>query len=439
MICCLVRESPEASPGTLDAIARACSPRVESHGDAAVLFDASGLGRVLGPPRAIAHEIQALARQQGVVVRVALARTAVVAWVLAHRRSGATIIDAADVAGAIATVPLAALERLPAATLVRRPADALAIFARWGLRTLGDVARLSRADVRTRLGVEGVRLHQAACGEDASPLVPAGETPRFLERVVLDWPIEGLEPLAFVLGRMCDALAVSLERADRGAVTVTTDLRLVTRETHTRTLHLPAPMREARVLRTLIQLDLESHPPNAGIDVVGVEVEVTPGRIVQGSLLARALPAPESLATLTARLGALVGETRVGAPALVDSHDGRGTAMAPFRVVDGGAADSIAPGVPPSPTVAVRRFRRPVVVSVTVERGGPARVGPAPGIAAGRVAHRAGPWRSSGRWWARDHTGWDRDEWDVELADGRCYRLARLRASGHWEIDGEID
>ena len=61
-------------------------------------------------------------------------------------------------------------------------------------------------------------------------------------------------------------------------------------------------MRDSKTLRTLIVLDLESHPPPAGIDVVTIVVDVVPGRIVQGSLLERALPAPEQLATLTARL-----------------------------------------------------------------------------------------------------------------------------------------
>ena len=40
-------------------------------------------------------------------------------------------------------------------------------------------------------------------------------------------------------------------------------LRLVTRDVHERSLELPVPMRDARTLRTLLLLDLESHPPPA--------------------------------------------------------------------------------------------------------------------------------------------------------------------------------
>ncbi len=149
--------------------------------------------------------------------------------------------------------------------------------------------------------------------------------------MTLEWPIDGLEPLAFVLARQCERLSSALERADRGAVAIHTTLTLVTRETHARQSDLPAPLRDARVLRTLIVLDLESHPPPAAIDVVEVRLDVTPGRILQGSLLTWAVPTPEDLSTLLARLGALMGETRVGAPVCLDTHDARQVALKPFR------------------------------------------------------------------------------------------------------------
>src|SRR5690606_20467016 len=105
---------------------------------------------------------------------------------------------------------------------------------------------------------------------------------------------------------------------------------LVTKAMHERTLTLPSPMREAKTLRTLILLDLEAHPAPAGIDVVEVECGVTPGRIAQGSLLAYTVPTPEDLSTLLARLQALVGDTRVGAPVIVDTHNPRVSSMKPF-------------------------------------------------------------------------------------------------------------
>ena len=460
MVCCLVSETPKGDPRLLE-IARACSPRVEAHGTRIVVFDASGLGRVIGSPTDIAHAVDALAREQGMGVRIALASTRVAAWLLAHARSGMTVVDAKDTRSAVGALPVTTLSVLPGLTTARRRAgrrthahdpqeETIATLMRWGLRTLSQVAALPRAEVHTRLGAEGVRLHQAAAGEDADPLVPAGETPPFIERSVLEWPIEGLEPLTFVLSRLCDALSVALERADRGAISVTTTLQLTTRERHVRTLNLPSPMRESKTLRTLIRLDLESHPPSAGVDVVTVAVDVAPGRIVQGSLLERALPAPEQLETLIARLRALMGEPRVGVPVVLDSHDDRGAGLKAFtvaglsssqqkQIASARSAASGSGGVAGAAQIALRRFRLPVAARVTVEHGAPIRVASSSSlIPAARVVHRAGPWRSSGRWWTTDQV-WDRDEWDVELAGGGCYRLSRDRKTGNWEIEGEID
>ena len=73
-------------------------------------------------------------------------------------------------------------------------------------------------------------------------------------------------------------------------------------------------MRDVRALRTLALLDLETHPAEAAIDRVTIVIDPTPGRVVQHTLFARAQPTPEQLSTLLARLGALMGQDRFGAP-----------------------------------------------------------------------------------------------------------------------------
>jgi protein ImuB len=160
-------------------------------------------------------------------------------------------------------------------------------------------------------------------------------------------------------------------------------------------------------------------------------------------LLERAYPAAEHLTTLMARLRALAGESRVNAPAVLDTHDARDVGMQAFAVTPPRAAASTTPAAvadTAAPCVAIRRFRLPVAARVMVERGSPVRVMPASSaIPAGRVIDRAGPWRTSGRWWTVGRANWDRDEWDVELSGGGCYRLVRDRANGNWAIEGEID
>ena len=169
-----------------------------------------------------------------------------------------------------------------------------------------------------------------ARGEDLQPLVAREAEAPIEETLDLEWPVEGLEPLSFVLARMCEPLAERLAARDLAAVVLHLSFRLVSRETETRELQLPAPMRDPKVLRTLILLHLESHPLPGGVDRLTLRVDAAPARITQFSLLARARPLPEQMATLLARLSALLGERRVGAAALVDTHRPGAFAMTRF-------------------------------------------------------------------------------------------------------------
>ena len=474
----------EVRTGAAAEIARLCSPRVESYGDAGVIFDAEGLARIFGTPDHIGHEVQRLAAERQLSIRVAVAGTTTAAWLLVrHSRKPVTVVEAGREAAALATLPVDALltvrDLAPMAEDVRiqrvargrnfraapspmrqsntgftkEHAQVLSTLARWGIRTLGDLAALPRAELRARFGALGTRMHEVALGLDRQPMVPGEPARRFVERLELEWPIEGLEPLSFVLARLCESLSKQLEQADRGAVSITTRLALVSKTGFERTLHLPAAMRDAKVLRTLILLDLESHPveqgkgqraegkgegegdrgkettlASAGIDAVELEVEVSPGRITQGALFVRTLPSPETLSTLVARLGALMGEHRIGSPQLKDTDDEREIGQEQFRVreVREGSVRKVheVREVREGGSVRMlRRLRRPTAIRMaTIE-----------------VVAKAGPWRTSGKWWRRDGATWDRDAWDMELTDGRLVRVSRNRLTNNWELEGTYD
>jgi len=336
---------------------------------------------------------------------------------------------------------------------------------RWGLRTLGELAALPPAALSERLGQDGVRWQRLARGEDAGPLVPDLPEKRYEASLDLEWPVEGLEPLSFVFARLFETLCAELVRDDRAAAVLHVAFTLTTREIETRTLQLPAPMRDPRVLRTLVLLDLESHPPQAGIDQVRLAAEPAPGRVVQHSLLVRPMPSPDQLCTLMARLTALMGKGRCGSPLPVDTHRPGAVALAPFAPDDmkkgvakhgvaypfqtSGAEQVRDPSFHPAryderlirpafaPASALRRFRQPVPARVAVETGRPVRVAARlAGIAGSAVQQRAGPWHTSGGWWAEP---WDREEWDVALADRAIYRVHRDRETGQWFVEGVWD
>jgi protein ImuB len=434
-----------SAPETLAAVAREFSPRIEACGDREVLVDLSGLTRLFGDAKEIGGELRREAAERGLYVRVAVAGTRMAARILAHARAGLSVIEPGTEAAVLAPLPLELLAQVTEIDLQR--------LRRWGLRTLGDLVALPAPDVAARLGQAGVAWQRAARGEDARPLVPDEEAERFEQALDLEWPIEGLEPLSFVLGRLLDPLSAHLERRDRGAAVLHVRLHLVTRVIHERSLELPTPIRDAKTLRTLALLDLESHPPAAAIDRVEIAVDPTPGRVLQFSLLTRPLPSPEQVSTLVARLDALMGQGRSGSPAEVDSWQPGAFAMQPFAPTDadsaGRAASALVPAVSPgvvtvtglsAPVMALRRFRLPVPARVRVEGGKPVRVTTdRRGLTGGVVETCAGPWRTSGTWWGGGGGGWDRDEWDVALSDGAAYRVFRERDAGAWFIEGVVD
>ena len=495
-----------APPDVLAAVAREFSPRIEMCSPTEIVLDLSGLTRLFGEARTIAEELRRTAADRGLRVRVAIAGTRTAARLLVRYRAGLTIVEPGNEAAAVAPLPIALLgdlDRIPDPE--SRIPDQLATFRRWGLRTLGDLAALPSDDLAARLGRQDTDWQCLARGEDGRPLVPSVPKERFEQTLELEWPIEELEPLSFVLGRLMESLEAHLVQRDRGAAVLHVRLHLIktdgtTREVHERSLQLPVPIRDARTLRTLALLDLESNPPAAAIDRVTVAVDPTPARIVQFSLLTRPLPSPEQVSTLMARLHALMGETRCGSPEMIDSWQPGAFAMKTF--MPGPGTRYPGPGIQlrtlgsrtpdpesripnpepriPSPesrvTSALRRFRHPVPIRVHVKQGKPSSVSIMErGLSGGTIDSCAGPWRTSGAWWdtrisnpesripspgsrvpnpesripnpesripnpgSRVPDPWDRDEWDVALADGPTYRLFRERHSDKWFLEGVVD
>ena len=478
-----------APPDVLAEVAREFSPRIEVCSPTEIVLDLSGLTRLFGEARTIAEELRRTAADRGLRVRVAIAGTRTAARLLVRYRAGLTIVEPGNEAAAVAPLPIELLgdvcglgirepRTLNSRTQTSDPnpesririPDQLATFRRWGLRTLGDLAALPSDDLAARLGRQDTDWQCLARGEDGRPLVPSVPEERFEQTLELEWPIEELEPLSFVLGRLMESLEAHLVQRDRGAAVLHVRLRLIktdgtTREVHERSLQLPVPIRDARTLRTLALLDLESNPPAAAIDRVTVAVDPTPARIVQFSLLTRPLPTPEQVSTLMARLHALMGETRCGSPEIIDSWQPGAFAMKTF--MPGPGTRDPGPGIQlrtlgsriPDPgsrvMAALRRFRHPVPIRVHVKQGKPSSVSIMKrGLSGGAIDSCAGPWRTSGAWWdtrisnpesrvpnpeSRVPDPWDRDEWDVALADGPTYRLFRERHSDKWFLEGVVD
>ena len=205
-------------------------------------------------------------------------------------------------------------------------------------------------------------------------------------------------------------------------------LGLADRSRDQRTVPLAAPTRDVKTLLTCLRVALEARPPRAAVERVALAAVPERVRAAQLGLFSPAGPSPERLATTLARLAALCGPERVGAPAVLDSHRPGAAAVAPFTL---GAAPE-----PPPLTgcrLVVRALRPPRPVEVFTDRGRPDFVR-GEGLG-GRVVGAAGPWRVVGEWWSDG--AFARDYYDLELSDGGIYRC--YRDDGRWFVDGIYD
>lgn len=341
-------------------LAREQSPRVEVHGDNLVVLDATGITDRVGNSRELGATLRRVAADRRLYLRIAVASTRSAALLIVQARSGLTVVEPGQEAAVLASLPLDVLR-----TLARRQARgvtgparrrapvagaglAIPAFAllstvrRWGVRTLGDLAHQSSATLLERLGPGGLALQRFARGEDDASWAASADQ-QVESTLRLETPVEGLDPLSFVLSRVFETLCARLAQTSAGASVVQVQLKLVTGEIHASRVTLATPTREAKALRTLVRLELDLNPPRARVREVTVVVDPAPTGGRQISLLERAQPDSARVRTLMSRLSRLVGERRCGSPALVESGDGAGFAMRAFS-----------PG-PPHAAVAQRR------------------------------------------------------------------------------------
>ena len=320
---------------------------------------------------------------------------------------------------------------MPLATAAPPPALAQ-ILAGWGVHTLGALTDLPRADITLRLGAAGAALWARAAGETTRPLHPVSPPREFSGAFAFEDAVETLEPLLFILRRLIDRLTLELTAAGFVAEELSLALTLADESTHTRTFRLPTPSAAPDLLFRALHTHLESLQTPSPI--AALHLHVTPVRplVRQHGLFDTSLRDPHGFSESLARAVAVVGSDRVGTPQLTDTHRPDAFALSP-------PASVIPPAAPPPLHAALglplRRFRPPLPTNVEL-------VGHAPAFvwcdyAHGPVASTRGPWRGSGEWWETGRS-WEREEWDVALADGcGLYRL--LRTPTGWFIEGEYD
>lgn len=417
---------PFVSPALLD-LGFSLSPRVEHAAPGLIYVDLNGLARLHPDEHRLAEDLVVRAGEVGLAVSVAIASTRTVARVAASTKP-LTVVPAGGEAAFLASFPVEVLV----------PPEALAaVLARWGIRTLGELAALPDAGLIERLGIEGRRLQRQAQGEDLGPFMPYQPPAVVDETVELDWAIDTVEAVAFVLSSMLDRLVTRLIWRGWALGAMRLRLGLVSQTFKDYVLSLASPLSDGRAVLPLVLQQVRASPPDAAVERITVRVDPASLRVSQSGLFSASRVSPEQLAATLVRLEALVGPESVGSPVVLDSHRPDAFTVQRFGAVSKtDRAETAAVGVLSTAVPVLRRCRPPVAVEVSTRADGtPGQVLGGPW--AGPVRAVAGPWRLSGDWWTE--AGWRRDEWDAELTNGRVVRLVSDLTRGAWFIEGVYD
>jgi protein ImuB len=401
----------------LIAAAFTLCPRVESTASGCCTVDLRGADapRTEALMRLRAAELAA----GGLPLRVGAGATPLLASYAA--RCADPVLVVSDTRGFLAPLPLSFAEPTPGQEEILRG---------WGIATLGGLTALPKAEVGRRLGADGVLLWERAAGEAVRVLRQVEPARSFAAEWTYEPPVESTEPLFFKLRRYAERIALELRGAGYVAEKLSLTLLLEDETDHRREFRLPEPGADVDGWLRVLNSHLEGVRTDAR--VAGVRLVAAPARPPekQEGLFDTGLRDPVSFWENLARLAAIVGDDRVGTPVCADTH--RPDAFMMQRPAESVTPSTQSPAHPAhGPTL--RRFRPPWPVRVACDGDLPVRL--EGGRLDGDVRAALGPWVSSGDWWKPQ--AWAAETWQVELAAGGVYQLART-AEG-WSVEGMLD
>lgn len=479
-------EQESAAHGALLDIAHAFSPRVEDTAPDTLLLDLAGLERLYGSPATMGGTLKSRVGAVGMESSIAIAANPNAALHAARGFEGVTIIPDGSEAHRLGVLPIQIL--LDAFEISSAPAagskasergklreQMLDTLERWGVRDFRTLALLPEHALASRLGQAGTQLRLLARGEGVRTLALCEPPSQFKEAMELEFPVENIESLSFILNRLleqlCARLAARALAVQELQLRLKLDRRVADEQTTTmselnraashnvaveqdfvRTLSLPVAMRDAKVFLKLMQLDLAAHPPGAPVSKIWITAKPAPPRAAQRGLFLPISPEPEKLEITLARIHAIVGERRAGIARMLDTHRQESFQIQRFSPEEAGKGTTVSDSNN-SPPLAMRIIRPACRLKVHLAEGRPASLEGQQGERKrlqGSVLWSAGPWRSSGDWWTENKTNegpWDREEWDVALAAGEAanhdsvalYRIYRDVGTGQWYADASYD
>jgi DNA polymerase-4 len=219
------------------ALFRGVTPEVEPLSMDEAFLDVGGAIRRLGPPAAIARRIRASVRDQyALTCSVGVATTKFVAKLAStvSKPDGMLVVPATEVLEFLHPLPVAALWGVG-----ERTGE---VLARFGLRTVGDIARTPLDTLQRELGTAaGAHLSALAWGRDPRPVLSRVPDKSIGAEETFATDVADPVVIRRELLRLSERTAQGLRAGGSVARTVVVKLRLANFKTITRSKTLPEP------------------------------------------------------------------------------------------------------------------------------------------------------------------------------------------------------
>lgn len=414
------QETPEADARVLRNIAEWCqryTPTVGIDGANGLWLDISGAAHLCGGEEALLVDLQDRLHSMGFANDAGLADTPGAAWGLARfaRAAGVAnvnserqqhtnqssshsrIIPPGGILRALAPLPVEALR------LDVRP---LHLLKRFGLKTVGDLCAIPRANLKRRFPEKDVReavLHRLdqALGAIREPIIPLYPKQDYIEQLCFADPILAPESFHYGLQDLLDRLCHRLEQDLQGATRLTFSACHADGDISRVRIATARPSRDAEHISLLFRERIDTLNPGFGVDRLVLSAD-TVSRLVTEQLSLAQNDCPEQggrdVTCLIDRLSNRLGADRVLRRVPNASHipERAESCVQAIRVQH--TVQDASCWKPPRP---VRLLMRPEPIDVIAEvpEGPPLR------FIWRRVAHRVvlaeGPERIAPEWWVQ--------------------------------------
>ena len=389
-----------------------------------IMLDISGAAHLFGGEEAMAREIMARLRGQGLSVSLGVADNPRAAWALARhgeRRLAPENIDEKTFAKLFHDMPLAALGL---------DGKTVADMARAGLRRVGDVAYRPRAPIAARFGDDVLARLDALKGLERGAICPRFAAPAFIAERRFASPIAQAQAVEATIQRLADDLVVLLERQAKGARRLELLLFRVDGDVRRVVVGAGRPLNEARAIARLFAERLASRGEDEidagfGVDLMRLSCILAEPLAPSQRELERAHEGEraQALADLLDRLSARLGPRRVTRQALVDAHLPEAAVASVAATLGETRLGRSSEDIAPAPHRPIRLFERPERIETLAE----VPDGPPLRFTWRRMRHDVaaieGPERIAGDWRRQDAL--TRDYFRAEDTAGRRFWLYR--------------